>query len=448
MARQLELPWKGLSEAREVSRSDEPPTAVRDAGSSGKERLLEAMLEPRNLERALKRVEKNRGSSGIDGMTTEEVRPYLHVHWKTIRASLLDQTFRPTAVRMHEISKSSGNGTRRLGIPTVLDRVIQQALTQVLLPRFDPSFSEFSYGYRPGRSQHDAVRQALSYVKAGRGLVVEVDLESFFDRVNHDVLMGRLAKRIGDRRILRLIRRYLESGQMVNGVVSERKEGTPQGSPLSPLLANVLLDEVDQELERSGQCFVRYADDISVYVRSRKAGQRAMAHVRKLLTKLRLRVNESKSRVVRASRQSLLGYSFWYLRGEVRLRAAKKSLVRMKDRVRRITRRACGRSIEQVIGQLNSYLRGWRNYFALAQTGGLFRALDGWIRRRLRALQLGHWKRARPTIRALRALGATSELAWKIARNTRRYWWNSAKLVHHLLTNRYFDQQGLVRLVK
>ncbi len=221
MTRQLELPWKGPSEARGVPRCDEPPTAVRDDGSPGEELLLEAMLERRNMERALRRVEKNRGSPGIDGMTTEDLRPYLHEHWKAIRASLLDQTFRPQAVRLREIPKSSGNGTRRLGIPTVLDRLIQQALAQVLLPRFERSFSAFSYAYRPGRSQHDAVRQALSYVREGRRLAVDIDLESFFDRVNHDVLMGRLAKRIGDRRILRLIRRYLESGLMANGVVTE-----------------------------------------------------------------------------------------------------------------------------------------------------------------------------------------------------------------------------------
>jgi group II intron reverse transcriptase/maturase len=442
-----ELPWEGLGEAQEVPRSDEPPPALRATKSPGNEQLLEAMLDRRNLERALKRVEKNRGSSGIDGMTTEELRPYLHVHWKEIRASLLDQTFRPQPVRMHEIPKATG-GMRRLGIPTVLDRLVTQALAQVLQPIFDPSFSDFSYAYRPGRSTHDAVRQAWSYVKEGRKLVVEVDLANFFDQVSHDMLMGRLAKKIGDRRILRLIRRYLESGLMVNGVMSERTEGTPQGSPLSPLLANVLLDDVDQELERSGQSFVRYADDIHVYVRSRRAGARAMARLRKLLGKLQLRVNEAKSVVAPASRRSLLGYSFWYHRGEVRLRVAPKSLRRMKDRVREITSRTSGRSMTQVVGKLTSYLRGWRNYFRLAQTNGIFRALDGWIRRRLRMLQLRHWKTVSTIYRKARALGASRELAWSIAQSPRRRWWNSSKRIHQLLPTRYFTQLGLFQLAK
>lgn len=448
MARQLELPWEGPGTARGVPRSDEPRTAGRDTGRPGAEPLLEAMLDRDNLRAALRRVVTNRGSPGIDGMTTEDLLPYLRQHWEAIRASLLEGTFRPQAVRLHEIPKRSGGGMRKLGIPTVVDRFIQQALAQVLLPRFDPGFSEFSYAYRPGRSQHDAVRQALDYVRSGRRIVVEVDVSNFFDRVNHDVLMGKLAKRIGDRRVLRLIRRYLESGMMANGVVTEREEGTPQGSPLSPLLANVLLDEVDKQLERNGQCFVRYADDINVYVASRKAGARAMARVRRLLDELKLQVNESKSVVAPASSRSLLGYSFWYLSGEARLRVAKASLGRMKDRVRRITRRTGGRSMAQVVGELTSYLRGWRNYFALAQTGGIFKALDRWIRRRLRALQLKHWQRARTTYRELRARGASVALAWNVARNTRRWWWNASKRIHHLMPNRHFDQMGLFHLAR
>jgi len=443
-----ELPWKGLGEARGVPlRSDEPPTAVRETGSPGNERLLEAMLDRDNLERALKRVEKNRGSSGIDGRTTKELRPYLHVHWEEIRAALLDQTFRPQPVRMHEIPKATG-GMRRLGIPTVLDRLVQQALAQVLQPIFDPSFSDFSYAYRPGRSTHDAVRQALAYVQEGRRIVVEVDLANFFDRVNHDMLMGRLAKRIGDRRILKLIRRYLESGLMANGVVSERAEGTPQGSPLSPLLANVLLDDVDQKLERNGQSFVRYADDIKVYVRSRKAGARAMACLRKLLGKLRLPVNNAKSVVASASRRSLLGYSIWYHRGEARLRVAPASLRRMKDRVREISSRTRGRSIKQVVERLTSFLRGWRNYFGLAQTNGIFKALDSWIRRRLRMLHLQHWKTVATIYRKARARGASRALAWSIARHPRRRWRNASKRIHQLLPTSYFDKMGLPKLAR
>jgi len=447
MTRQLELPWEGPGEARGVPRSDEPPTAVRETGSSGTEQLLEAALTRSNLKAALKRVIGNRGSPGIDGMTVEELKPHLWEHWKEIRTSLLEGTFRPQPVRLKAIPKKTG-GTRTLGIPTVLDRFIQQALAQVLQPLFEPGFSDFSYGYRPGRSQHDAVRQALEYVRAGRRIVVEVDLKDFFDRVNHDVLMGKLAARIEDRRVLRLIRRYLTSGMMADGVMTEREEGTPQGSPLSPLLANILLDEVDKELERSGQCFVRYADDMNVYVRSHKAGARAMARVRGLVQNLRLQVNESKSVVAPASRRSVLGYSFWYRSGEARLRVAPQSLERMKAKVRKLTGRSRGRSMRQVAEALNEYLPGWRQYYALAQTNGVFARLDAWIRRRLRTLQLKQWKRSSTTYRNLRAMGASPKLAWLVARNARRWWWNASKRVHHVFPTRYFDQLGIPKLAK
>ena len=336
---------------------------------------------------------------------------------------------------------------RDLGIPTVLDRFIQQALLQVLQPGFDATFSEHSYGFRPRRSAHHAVMAAKRYIEEGRRFVVDVDLEKFFDRVNHDVLMGRLAKRIPDRRVLGLIRRYLDAGVMVNGVVMERAEGTPQGGPLSPLLANVLLDEVDKELEKRGHAFVRYADDGNVYVRSRRAGLRVMALLRQLFGQLRLRVNEAKSAVDLAWKRKILGYSFWVGAGRtVKLRVAGKALAVMKDRVRRITRRSGGRSMAQVIAELRGYLPGWRNYFSLAETPGIFGDLDQWIRHRLRAVQLKQWKRGTTVYREMRARGASELVAARVAANTRRWWRNASMALHMVLPTSHFDALGLPRL--
>jgi group II intron reverse transcriptase/maturase len=309
-------------------------------------------------------------------MRVDELPDFLRENWERIRAELLDGSYRPTAVKRQEIPKSGG-GMRQLGIPTVLDRFIQQAILQVLQPIFDPTFSEHSYGFRPGRKAHDAVCQAQRYIQSGRRWVVDVDLEKFFDRVNHDVLMSRLEKRIGDRRLLRVIRRYLEAGIMVNGVAVRRHEGTPQGGPLSPLLANVLLDEVDRALEKSGHAFARYADDCNVYVQSKRAGERVMEHLRALYAKLRLKVNEDKSAVARAWDRKFLGYSFWVAPGRVvKRRAAPKSLDRFKERIRQITSRNGGRALERVVKELRSYLLGWKAYFRLADTPGVFRALD------------------------------------------------------------------------
>jgi len=336
---------------------------------------------------------------------------------------------------------------RELGIPTVLDRFIQQALLQVLQPVFDPSFSEHSYGFRPGRSAHAAVLTAQRHVQEGRRVVVDVDLEKFFDRVNHDVLMSRLAKRIQDRRVLRLIRRYLEAGVMANGVVVERQEGTPQGGPLSPLLANVLLDEVDKELERRGHAFIRYADDCNVYVRSRRAGARVMQLLRWLFARLRLRVNESKSAVDFAWKRKLLGYSFWIGAGRTaKLRVARSALVEMKHRVRRITRRAGGRSINKIILELRDYLPGWKLYFGLAETPRVFADLDEWLRHRLRAVYLKQWKRGRTVFRELRARGATRHVAARVAANTRRWWKNSSMELNSALPTSHFLALGLPRL--
>jgi group II intron reverse transcriptase/maturase len=331
----------------------------------------------------------------------------------------------------------------------VLDRLIQQALLQVLQPIFDPTFSEHSHGFRPGRSAHGAIREAQRYVQEGRRIVVDVDLERFFDRVNHDVLMGKLARKIGDRRILGLIRRYLRSGVMVHGVHMERWEGTPQGGPISPLLANVLLDEVDKELEKRGHAFVRYADDGRVFVRSRRAGERVMKHLRRLYGNLHLRINESKSAVAPVWTRDFLGYSMWVAPGKVvRLRVAQKALGKMKSRVRQITGRQGGRSMTAVIGELRSYLTGWRNYFGLAATPRIFADLDEWIRRRLRALQLKQWKRGRTTFRELRARGASVRTAAKVASGTRRWWWNACHWLHLILRNSHFDELGLPRLAR
>ncbi len=408
---------------------------------------MERVCERANLQAALKRVRKNKGSAGTDGMTVDELPDHLRKHWPALREQLLTGTYQPSPVRRHTIPKSGG-GERELGIPTVADRFIQQAILQVLGPRFDPTFSQHSYGFRPRRSAHDAVVQAQRLVNEGRRFVVDVDLAKFFDRVNHDVLMGRLAKRIEDKRLLGLIRRYLIAGTMANGVVMDRYEGTPQGGPLSPLLANVLLDEVDKELEKRGHAFVRYADDCNVYVRSRKAGERVMGLLRRLYAGLRLRVNEAKSAVDRPQKRKILGYSFyWGRRGEgVKPKVAPKALVGMKDRVREITRRTRSQSIARVAADLRSYLVGWKNYFRLAETPKVFAELDEWIRHRLRVLHLKHWHRGRTIYRELRARGLSERNAAMVAANGRRWWKSSAMLFNVAFPIRYFDQLGIPRL--
>jgi group II intron reverse transcriptase/maturase len=408
---------------------------------------MELVCERQNLQAALKRVRKNKGSPGIDGMTVEELPEHLKAHWSELREHLLTGAYRPQMVKQQLIPKGNGE-MRKLGIPTALDRFIQQALLQVLQPIFDAEFSEHSYGFRPKRSAHDAVVQAQRYVRAGRRIVVDVDLEQFFDRVNHDVLMGKLAKKLGDRRVLGLIRRYLEAGILAQGVATERYEGTPQGGPLSPLLANVLLDEVDKELEKRGHSFVRYADDCNVYVRSKRAGERVMGLLRRLYTRLKLRINEAKSAIDLATNRKLLGYSFWIAPGSmVKRRVAKKALETMKDRVRLITKRTRGRSIEQIAMELRSYLVGWKEYFRLADTPRIFSHLDEWIRHRLRAIHLKHWKRGTTIFRELRARGLSETTAAKVAANGRRWWRNSAMAIHIAFPTRYFDQLGVPRLV-
>ncbi len=426
-------------------RVEAPPAECGDErlGTSG---LMEKVCERQNLLAALKRVRQNAGSPGIDGMTVEELSAHLRVHWLRLREELLAGRYQPQPVKRVAIPKRGG-GERELGIPTVFDRFIQQALLQVLQPLFDPTFSDASYGFRPGRRAHDAVLRAQAYVQEGRSVVVDIDLEKFFDRVNHDMLMGRLAKRIADRRVLRLIRRYLNAGVLADGVVMERHEGTPQGGPLSPLLANVLLDEVDKELERRGHAFVRYADDLNVYVRSKRAGERVMASLRKLFGKLKLRVNDSKSKVTRATNAKFLGFSFWIAQGRiVRRRVAPQAIASLKERVRELTRRNAGRSLAQVCKPLGRYLVGWKAYFRLADTPRVFADIDGWVRHRLRAVQLKHWKRGRVVYRELIARGMPDDVARQVAANSRRWWHNSAMALNMALPNDLFKQLGVPKL--
>lgn len=437
-------PRRDAGEACETPRREEDRAAKTEDERSGTGARIEEVVSRDNLMRALHRVRENKGSPGVDGMTVDRLADHLRVHWPTLREQLLAGRYQPQPVRRCEIPKASG-GTRALGIPTAVDRFIQQAILQVLQPRFDPTFSPHSYGFRPGRSAHDALAAAQRYAAEGRGVVVDVDLEKFFDRVNHDVLMSRLARRIEDKRLLGLIRRYLEAGMLADGVVTERHEGTPQGGPLSPLLANVMLDEVDKELERRGHAFVRYADDCNVYVRSRKAGERVMAFLREQYASLHLRINESKSAVASAWGRSFLGYHLYRHGGEVKRGVSVKARAAFKARVRAITRRVRGRSLSDVIEELNTYLRGWKGYFSRTQQANVLDDLDSWIRRRLRALQLKHWARGPTIYRKLKAMKMRRDTAWSIACSPGGWWRRSAQLSAHL-SPKWFDEQGLVRL--
>lgn len=434
----------GEAVIRSVSDEALRPRGETDSTGQG---LVYRALARGNLQRAWKRVKANKGAAGVDGLSIEQTAERLLTEWAGIRAQLLSGLYRPSPVRRVMIAKPDGS-QRELGIPTVTDRLIQQALLQVLQPLLDPGFSEHSYGFRPGRRAHDAVLAAQAYVQSGRRIVVDVDLEKFFDRVNHDILIERLRKRVPDQGVLRLIRAYLNSGILDGGLVMQRHEGTPQGGPLSPLLANVLLDEVDKELERRGHCFVRYADDCNVYVHSRRAGERVMALLRRLYARLRLRINEAKSRVssVFAGRK-FLGYSFWVApKGVIKRTVAKKALETFKQRVRQLSRRSCGRSLQQVVERLSSYLEGWKGYYRLAQTSRVWQMLDEWLRHRLRAIQLKQWKQGKTMFRELRALGASRTVAQRVAANSRRWWCNSGKLLNRVLNLAWFDRLGLARL--
>jgi len=403
--------------------------------------LLGKMLERDNLLQALKRVESNKGAPGVDDVDVKSLRSYVMEHWADIRQQLLTGTYKPQPVRRVEIPKPGG-GVRKLGIPTVLDRLIQQALLQVLTPIFDPDFSPYSYGFRPGRKAHDAVLQAQAYIQEGYRWTVDMDLEKFFDRVNHDILMSRVARKVKDKRILKLIRAYLNAGVMENGVAVRSEEGTPQGGPLSPLLANILLDDFDRELTKRGHRFVRYADDCNVYVKSRRAGERVKASLTKYLEGiLKLKVNREKSDVGRPWERKFLGYSFLsHKRAPIRL--AEKTIQRFKERVREITSRSRSMSIHERIRQLNTYITGWVAYFRLAEMKGHCNRFDEWIRRRLRMCIWKQWKRARTRLRELRALGQPDWIAFMMA-NSRRGYWEMARNLNNAMNKTYFEQLGL-----
>jgi RNA-directed DNA polymerase len=408
---------------------------------------MEEVCERKNCEQALARVKSNKGSAGTDGMTVEELPAYLKKHWPTIREQLLSGTYKPQAVKRVEIPKPDG-GMRKLGIPTVLDRFIQQAVMQVLQRSWDETFSAHSYGFRPGRSAHQAVTNAQQYIAEGYGWVVDLDLEKFFDRVNHDKLMAKLAQRISDKRLLKLIRAFLRAGVMEGGLVSPVDEGTPQGGPLSPLLSNIVLDELDRELERRGHRFVRYADDSNIYVRSQRAGERVMKSVSEFITqKLKLKVNEQKSAVSKPSKRKFLGFSFTWHR-EPKRRIAPKAIARFKQRVRELTRRTRGVRVETMVAQLSRYLTGWRGYFRFCQTPTVLRKLEEWTRRRLRSVIWKQWKQARVRFAELTKRGVSKDLAAQTAGSAHGPWrLSNSPALTIALPNAYFVSLGLTPLV-
>ena len=424
-------------------RAEQSP--ARDEGKPDAE-LWEAIWEKENLQKALKRVESNQGAPGVDEMGVEALRPYLKEHWAEIREALESERYRPSPVKLVEIPKPGG-GMRQLGIPTVIDRFLQQAIAQVLVPLFEPHFSPQSYGFRPRRSAHDAVRQAQEYVQEGYEWVVDIDLESYFDRVNHDMLMARMVRVVKDKRVLKLIRSYLQSGVMLNGVIVRREEGTPQGGPLSPLLSNIMLDDLDKELEKRGHRFVRYADDCNIYVRSRRAGERVMESVRKFLErKLKLKVNRKKSKVDRAQRVKLLGFSFYKRKGKVLIRVSRESVACLRERLRWLTRRTRSGRLEEIIREINQLLMGWIGYFRLADTPSVFDELDQWLRRRLRQLVWKRWKRGRTRFRELTLLGVSRDRAAQGAWGKSPWHMAKSHVVNEALSNSYWRSLGLIGL--
>jgi RNA-directed DNA polymerase len=410
--------------------------------------LMEKICDPLNLNRAYKRVKANKGAAGVDGMTVDELRNWIAEHKESLIESLLTGRYQPQPVRGVEIPKpGKSKGVRLLGIPSAVDRLVQQAIHQVLEPIFDPTFSGSSYGFRPGRSAHQALKQAREYVRDGYEIVVDIDAEKFFDSVNHDILMSRLAKRINDKRLLKIIRRFLEAGIMKQGVCIERQAGLVQGGPLSPLMSNILLDELDKELERRGHKFCRYADDSNVYVRSLRAGERVLKSVKQFLwQRLKLKVNDAKSASASVEERQFLGYRL--LRGG-KLVVATHSVERVKDKIRTLTRRNRGVSLEKVIGELNTMLRGWVNYFRLTEWPSDVAALDAWIRRKLRCYRLKQRKRTWPIAKFLIKLGVPDCSAWNLAKSEKGWWRLSRSIpVNHAMNNAWFEEQGLINLTK
>jgi RNA-directed DNA polymerase len=446
---ELDLSISPAGEAREAGRegTESVPVMRGSESPASTNRLMEEVCERENLKEALRRVKANKGSAGVDGMTVGGITDYLKQHWPAIREQLLNGTYAPQPVRRVEIPKPEG-GVRKLGIPSVLDRLIQQAVMQVLQRRWDRTFSDSSYGFRPGRSAHQAVAKAQQYIAEGHGWCVDLDLEKFFDRVNHDKLMGQIAKRVEDKRLLKLIRAFLNAGVMENGLISPSVEGAPQGGPLSPLLSNLVLDELDQELERRGHRFVRYADDSNIYVRSERAGQRVMESITRFITqKLQLKVNEAKSAVARPQERKFLGFSF-SAGPEVKRVIAPKALDRFKRRVREITRRAKGVSMEKTIEELAPYMRGWRSYFGFCETPVVLIYLTRWVRLRLRAAMWRQWKTPRRRREALIELGVRERLAINTAGSGLGPWYLAKALALSVgLSNAYFKSLGLPSLV-
>jgi RNA-directed DNA polymerase len=424
-------------------------TVTKENSCPEAQELMEAVVGRENMWRALKRVESNKGAPGVDDMPVAELRDYLCKHWPRIKEELLEWRYEPSPVRKVEIPKPGGKGMRRLGIPTVLDRLIQQALHQVLQPIFEPDFSDHSYGFRPGRSAHDAVRQARAYVAEGRRWVVDLDLEKFFDRVNHDILMSRIARKVKDKRVLGLIRRYLRAGMMDDGLVQQRTEGTPQGGPLSPLLSNILLDDLDKELERRGHAFCRYADDCNIYVQTRRSGERVMASVSRFLeNRLKLKVNPEKSAVDRPWKRKFLGYSMTWHK-EPRLKIAPESVKMLRSKLKALFRQGRGRNLGRFIEEdLTPLLRGWVNYFRLAEVKGVFEELDKWLRRHLRCIRWRQWKHTKTRAKNLMRIGLDEERAWRSAANGRGPWWNAgASHMNQALPKKHFDACGIVSLL-
>ena len=435
---------EGASHGAEADVTPRPRTKAEWARTSG---LMDAVCERGNLKLAYQRVVKNKGAAGVDGIGIDEFDDHLKQHWPTIKAKLLAGEYMPHAVRRVDIDKPQG-GTRTLGIPTLTDRMIQPALHQVLSPIFEADFSESSYGFRPGRNAHQAVKAAQQYVAEGRRIVVDMDLEKSFDRVNHDLLMEKLSKKIGEGRVLRLIRRYLEGGMMADGMVSRRTEGAPQGGPLSPLLSNILLTELDRELEHRGHAFCRYADDCNIYVRSQQAGERVMASITRFLADtLKLTVNAAKSAVAQPWTRKFLGYSLTRHKSP-KLRIAPTSLKRLDDKIREVLQGASGRSLTTVIDQLNPILRGWMAYFQLTETKQALEEIDGWIRHKLRCILWRQWKRPYTRAKNLMKAGLTEERAFRSAFNQRGPWWNSgASHMNAVFPKSFFDRLGLVSLL-
>ena len=434
---------------RTTGRGAETRMAKRESESlAGTERLMEEVCGLENSMQALQRVKANKGSPGADGMTVKQLSEYLKQHGPEIGEQLRSGTYQPQPVRRVEIQKPDGSGVRKLGIPCVLDRFVQQAVLQVLQKRWDPTFSEHSYGFRPGRSAKQAVRKAQQYIAEGHGWVVDLDLEKFFDRVNHDRLLAAVASRVADKRMLKLIRAFLEAGVMEDGLVSPMDEGTPQGGPLSPLLSNLVLDELDRELERRGHHFVRYADDCNIYVDSERAGQRVMESVTYFLThRLKLKVNQAKSAVARPRQRKFLGFSFTSER-EPRRRIAPKAIVRFKERIREQTRRTRGVSLTRMVKEITTYLRGWLGYFGDCQTPSVLQGLEQWLRRRLRSVVWKQWKRGRTRFRELRKRGVGLDLAAQTTGSPHGPWrLANSPALNIALPNAYFAQLGLLPMV-